>query len=82
MLILLIACSNVASLFLARACKRRREMAIRLSMGASRRRLAGMLLTESLILGLAGGAGGILLAWGFAEFMAAIPLPMDVLREE
>ena len=78
LLILLIACSNVASLFLARAYKRRREMAIRLSMGASRRRLAGMLLTESLILGLAGGAGGILIAWGFAEFMAAIPLPIDV----
>ena len=78
LLILLIACSNVASLFLARAYKRRREMAIRLSMGASRGRLAGMLLTESLILGLAGGAGGVLLAWWFAEFMAAIPLPVDI----
>jgi predicted permease len=77
-LILLIACSNVAGLFLARAEKRRREMAIRLSMGASRRRLAGMLLTESLLLGLLGGAGGLAIAWWFAEFMAAIPLPLDV----
>ena len=78
LLILLIACSNVASLFLARAQRRRREMAIRMSIGASRRRLLGMLLTESLLLGLTGGAGGLAVAWWFAEFMAALPFPLDV----
>ncbi len=77
-LILLIACSNVASLFLARAQRRKQEMAIRLSMGASRGRLARLFLTESLILALAGGVGGLALAWWFSEFMAALPLPLDV----
>lgn len=76
--VLLLACSNVASLFLARAHRRRREMAIRLSLGASRTRVAGILLTESMILALLGGAGGLALAWWFAEFMASLPLPMDV----
>lgn len=76
--ILLLACSNVAGLFLARAHRRSREMAIRRSLGAGRRRLAGLLMTESLILGLAGGAGGLALAWWFAEFMAALPLPLDI----
>jgi len=76
--ILLLACSNVAGLFLARAHRRRREMAVRLSLGAGRGRLAGLLMTESLILGLLGALGGLALAWWFAEFMAAIPLPLDV----
>jgi len=76
--VLLIACCNVASLFLARAHRRRREMAIRLSLGADRLHLAGILLAESTILALLGGAGGLALAWWFAEFMASLPLPLDI----
>ena len=64
--LLFIVCATVATMLLARAQSRRKEMAIRLSMGAERLRLLRQLLTESGILCLAGGVGGLLLArWSF-----------------
>ncbi|HTS63083.1 MAG TPA: ADOP family duplicated permease [Candidatus Acidoferrales bacterium] len=77
-LVLALVCANLANLLLARGGERRREIAVRLSVGASRPRLVRQLLTESVLLSVTGGAIGAALGYGFMRVLSSLPSPLPL----
>ncbi len=77
-LVLLVACFNIANILLVRATARQREMAIRTAVGAGWGRLVRQSMTESLLLTVLGGSGGLLLGWWASSFLSSLPLGTDL----
>jgi predicted permease len=77
-LVLLIACANVASMLLARASGRQKEIGVRLAIGASRARLVRQLVTESMVMASLGAGAGVVIAWWATSALSAVQLPLTI----